>query len=1130
MALPSTSTQATLELLGKAVLSRPGAATWRLERKLAALLAYLALEGETPRSKIAGLLYPDSVETTARNNLRQVLRRLRAGAGTDLVEGNDALRLTQVLEVDAVGLELCAFAGDDATVLTYTGELLEGLDYEDCEDLTDWLLAKREAFKALRIAALERLSDAHEQGLEWRGALGYAEELVELDPVSEITHRRVMRLHYLNGDRGAALAAYARCCKLLERELGVAPLPETAALAALIETGGALGSTPRPGPHALPVSIQRPPVLIGREREWAALEAAWAAGQGIAVGGEAGMGKTRLTLEFVASKGKYALVQGRPGDEAVPYSTLARSLRQTLSDHPNLELQPWVRLELSRLMPALHAEVAPAILSDEGKLRFFEAMAAALEPLIHDGVRALVIEDVQFADDASLEAGQYLTTRFAAGALRGLSTFRPSELRLQTQAMVQQGLNAGQVALIGLQPLETAAMHTLLDGLGLALPAGLAALLNRHSGGNPLFALETLRSLIERGDLTRDLPERLPVPKRLEALIAGRLERLTPQAQRLARCAALGGTDFSVELARFVLETPIGELEGAMVELERAQLMTAERFGHDLIVEAVLNTMGSSVKRLLHRRCAEFLQASGDPLRVADHWLAGGEALNAVPQLLAGAERARAQYQLRVAAGAFGKAAGVLEDAGQPSAAFAAYKQQLEVLAAYDLGDERAAAVDKLLALARSSFERVIALTEHAHLLGQLGKGVEAERIAQDALALAETLNEPLLILDAVSSLATAVFVQRQRTRELIEIIRRARDLADSLKLLDRAAEYDSDLGVLYGQLDQRSQALEHHRRAVSSLRCSEQREQLVGALTNLAAALSDHGQPEAGLNVFAQAEAVLVELPDNAQRRLHLQTNRLATLTAAGRYRQALEQLEALEQLAAAYPDEIRLHIPRFKAELMVRLGAFDAARAAIEGALNHPQASLGSRIFAQIHRAETQVGADALRTLEDVETVVVGAGLRPLAVERARLCKVPWLPPEEGLGLVQHAQTVLRDFDHPPLELTVQLRLTQCLHRLGQVDSALEAARVVMENSKQTVPEMVYQGELRLTVAQVLIAARAPDARAQLQTMLDWLLETARNHVPDAYRAGFLGVNPHNRAILDLARAEGLEGVPEL
>ncbi len=124
---------------------------------------------------------------------------------------------------------------------------------------------------------------------------------MHLDPLSEGAHRRLMRLLYLMGDRPAALRAYHRCRNLLERVLGVAPLPETRDLAQLIDRG-AVDAPPAPA-RRIPLAVLRPPVLVGRADVWAKMEAAWANGQCILLVGPAGAGKSRLMQDFVMSKG-----------------------------------------------------------------------------------------------------------------------------------------------------------------------------------------------------------------------------------------------------------------------------------------------------------------------------------------------------------------------------------------------------------------------------------------------------------------------------------------------------------------------------------------------------------------------------------------------------------------------------------------------------------------------------------------------------------------------------------------------------------------------------------------------------------------------------------------------------------
>lgn len=88
---------AQLDVLGKNVI-RVGDKSFAPERRTAALLAYLSLEGPTSRSRLAGLLWPDSGEATARNNLSQLLRRLKGSVGGEFVHIGDALRLNDLLE------------------------------------------------------------------------------------------------------------------------------------------------------------------------------------------------------------------------------------------------------------------------------------------------------------------------------------------------------------------------------------------------------------------------------------------------------------------------------------------------------------------------------------------------------------------------------------------------------------------------------------------------------------------------------------------------------------------------------------------------------------------------------------------------------------------------------------------------------------------------------------------------------------------------------------------------------------------------------------------------------------------------------------------------------------------------
>ncbi len=148
-------------LLGGASLASGEKRTPRMERKSAALVAFLALGGASPRTRVAGMLWPESPERTARNNLAQTVRRLREAAGTSIVSGDRTIELAEGVDVDVARIEVLVQRGQTADAAQSRGVLLDGFDYDDCKELADWLAAQRErmrrALKRARAAEAERL-------------------------------------------------------------------------------------------------------------------------------------------------------------------------------------------------------------------------------------------------------------------------------------------------------------------------------------------------------------------------------------------------------------------------------------------------------------------------------------------------------------------------------------------------------------------------------------------------------------------------------------------------------------------------------------------------------------------------------------------------------------------------------------------------------------------------------------------------------------------------------------------------------------------------------------------------------------------------------------------------------------
>jgi DNA-binding SARP family transcriptional activator len=604
---------AYLRLLGVPHLQRPDGSAHFLERLEAALLARLLLDGPAPRAAMAALMWPEVDSRRARGNLRQRLRRLKTAAGFNPLLDAEPLCVRSDLRHD---LGLHGAPGDGAE--DGHAELLSGLDFSDAAALSVWVTAARERIGVARRQALEQQAARHEAAGELAAALRLAHRLLESDPLDEGAHRRVMRLHQVRGDRAAALAAYHHCADVLRRELGARPGRDTEALAAGIEAGVVVRNVVLP-----PLALSRPPRLIGREREMAALAEGWRGGPIVAVLGEAGIGKSRLLAEFAATQPVAVISGARPGDAQVQFALLARLLRAVPGFH-GAEMPPWVRLQLTHLLPELGPTQSPGL----NPLRLGQALTWILANLPSMSQGALVVDDLQFADTATLELLPLLLQADVEPPLRWLLAARHAEMPALL-AKTLDSREAPHVTVVAVGALETTAVQALLHSLALEGldAAAWAPALHRHTGGNPMFILQTLLS-VGAGSLGAAPPPigALPLPNLVGELIERRLARCSEPARQLAQVAALAGQDFDARLAVAVLERPAAALADAWHELEQAQVLRDEAFAHDLVFEATLRSVPVAAVGAWRGRIAAHLSAVGGPLpRIAAHWQAAGQ-------------------------------------------------------------------------------------------------------------------------------------------------------------------------------------------------------------------------------------------------------------------------------------------------------------------------------------------------------------------------------------------------------------------------------------------------------------------------------------------------------------------------
>lgn len=273
-------------------------------RPAQSLLAFLILNIGTAyrREKVAGLLWPDSSENNARNNLRQALWRIRKSIGDGYLQA-DKMSITFTAEknfwLDAQVLEMATASNAPVDVLEeavsiYEGELLPGF-YDP------WVSLERERLQGVFEQKIQRLLQLLIKEGRWDDANQWAERWISFGQSPEPAYRVLMTSAAGRGDQAGVVAAFHRCVKAIEEDLGVEPSHETLELYEKLTSGEAIFQANKKDVRAGP-PVQLPHHLtpfIGRQEELASLSKLLADPDVRlqTILGPGGIGKTRLAIE-----------------------------------------------------------------------------------------------------------------------------------------------------------------------------------------------------------------------------------------------------------------------------------------------------------------------------------------------------------------------------------------------------------------------------------------------------------------------------------------------------------------------------------------------------------------------------------------------------------------------------------------------------------------------------------------------------------------------------------------------------------------------------------------------------------------------------------------------------------------
>jgi DNA-binding SARP family transcriptional activator len=366
-AQPAGPTSSTLQiyLLGSPAVAWAGQPLAVPRRQARALLYRLAACLQPgPREHLCFLFWPDTPEAIAHRHLTCLLTHLRRALPSPelLLVADDSIGLDPLRAwSDVVEFaRLCANLTLQQAVSLYRGPFLAGFSLPECPEFEAWSLQERYAQECLYLEALDALVEERAAQGAYAEAIAYARRYLASDELAEKVHRHLIELYAATGDRGAALRQYERCVTVLERELGVSPLPETQAAYQAVLRGKPVAKKPPPTWTTLP-SLEAP--LVGRDEALSRLADAHArarSGHGAAVliSGEPGIGKSRLVQEFVTGLRGEATVMvssGHETEQGLPYWPLIEALSPHVPvlGQAALQLEPHYLAQVARILPEL---------------------------------------------------------------------------------------------------------------------------------------------------------------------------------------------------------------------------------------------------------------------------------------------------------------------------------------------------------------------------------------------------------------------------------------------------------------------------------------------------------------------------------------------------------------------------------------------------------------------------------------------------------------------------------------------------------------------------------------------------------------------------------------------------------
>lgn len=958
-----------IRLLGQLEVRRDGQPLDFPTHKVKELLAYLVTHRDRahPRTVLANLLWPDADEDRGRTNLRKALSLLRRILGPDgtqwLICSGGAARFTTAGDcwLDVEEFERLIADGTkhknpqsfERAIALYRGPPFPDI-YED------WAIAESERLQSLYLDALEQLAEIYQGQHDLQKAISIWTKVLPTVPWHERAHRELMTLYALSGDRTAALRQYREYCEILRRELNLPPLPEIQALYEKILQG----ALPEP---VRTVELPAEMPFVGRERECNVLKALWqkacgGTGQALLIGGELGVGKTRLVEHFLQTSLDVHLRRTMAGEgvrskrslgaaggdtahspdevwrgaaypNAPPYDPILQAVRHGLkkiSKEALAQLPLYWRSELAQLIPELHERFSPSlgrgdtsVRVREGKARLFAALMGLFEVFARERPVVLFLDDLHWADSATLEYLSYLIAHLRDQRIFFIGTYRVEETQEGSplRAWLDK-LPRDCVHTLMLPPLSREEIGFLLRQILHQYDSAVLHALYAETEGNPLFVRELVRSLLASNTLQRDPPagiwrlttKEIGVPESLKELIRTSLRRVPRRAHGVLNLGAIAGRSFALPTLKAILHQPEEALLDRLDDLRRLGLIVEHegryQFSHEVVRQVVYDELSTDRKRLGHRKIAEALERlypdrldeiSGE---LAQHYERAQLWEKAIAHMLQAARRAQRAYAYSEALALTERALGLFSQLQARSAA-RLRKTKLELLdcytdlfpTIYDIKpalEKLRAVISEMVALAQDLEEMALlchAYQKSAWIELAAGRREAAHHALTQALEISQKLPDRSVTARVLYNIGD-VHAQLSEHSQALEYFQHSAELWASLGDGHRRAYALRNSAIIQLFVGEYAQAQQNLESALAEFQAVSDLRGQAAALNNLGLVFCDLGQWARAQECYERAYGLMSAVGD--QRALGIILLNMGTLQIEqGRYTEALGYLD---------------------------------------------------------------------------------------------------------------------------------------------------------------------------------------------------------------------------------------------